>query len=377
MIARSLGLAGAVLASVVTMAQQTIRIDVDDLPPYHPGGSDIYAAGSFNGWNPADPAFRFQKNDSGHYHLSMHLEKGNYEYKITRGGWDKAECLAGGKPTANRSLKVEQDNNFAIDIAEWTDRFPAKPKQSTASRNVSVMSKTFLIPQLKRTRRIWIYLPAGYTKNSRTRYPVLYMQDGQNVFDDATAYSGEWGVDEYLDSAKKKCIVVAIDHGDNKRLNEYNPYDNERFGKGEGDKYVDFLVKTLKPYIDKRYRTQPAKQSTFIAGSSMGGLISLYAVLKYPQVYGGAGIFSPAFWIAGAKIYETIKKKGAGVNSLIYFYGGKKEGDTMVPDMLKAFDALSAVSKSRMTTVIRDEGQHNEANWRREFPLAFEWMVGE
>jgi predicted alpha/beta superfamily hydrolase len=208
------------------------------------------------------------------------------------------------------------------------------------------------------------------------RFPVLYMHDGQNVFDDATSYSGEWGVDETLDSIMAKtCIVVAIDHGGTKRMNEYNPYDTDRFGKGEGNQYVDFIVKTLKPFIDKKYRTKKDKDNTFIAGSSMGGLISLYAVLKYPKVFGGAGVFSPAFWVTGNKIYEDIKKKGKKVNSAIYFYAGKQEGEMMVPDMLKAFGTITAVSKSTIKTVIRDEGKHNEATWQKEFREAYLWML--
>ena len=133
-------------------------------------------------------------------------------------------------------------------------------------------------------------------------------------------------------------------------------------------------MKTLKPFIDKNYRTLKDKENTFIAGSSMGGLISLYAVLKYPNVFGGAGVFSPAFWISGTKIFNDIEKKGKKVNSRIYFYGGKQEGETMVPDMLKAFETMAKVSKSKMTTVIRDDGKHNEARWRIEFPLFYDWI---
>ena len=133
-------------------------------------------------------------------------------------------------------------------------------------------------------------------------------------------------------------------------------------------------MKTLKPFIDKNYRTLKDKENSFIAGSSMGGLISLYAVLKYPKVFGGVGIFSPAFWISGTKIFDGIKKQGKKVNSRIYFYGGKQEGETMVPDMLKAFESMAKVSKSKMTTVIRDDGKHNEARWRIEFPLFYDWI---
>ncbi|MFZ1313672.1 MAG: alpha/beta hydrolase-fold protein [Chitinophagaceae bacterium] len=246
--------------------------------------------------------------------------------------------------------------------------------KSSASGNVIIIDTAFAIPQLQRSRKIWVYLPAGYS-TSKKKYPVLYMHDGQNVFDNATSYAGEWGVDEFLDSVKlKESIVVAIDNGLNKRMNEYNPYDSERFGKGEGGFYVDFLVKTLKPYIEKKYRTKKCRKSRFIAGSSMGGLISLYAVLKYPRVFGGAGIFSPAFWVA-PKIYDDIQSKGRKVNGKLYFYAGKQEGETMVPYMLKAFEALTSVSRSKISTVIRDEGKHNEATWRKEFPLFYEWLL--
>jgi predicted alpha/beta superfamily hydrolase len=200
------------------------------------------------------------------------------------------------------------------------------------------------------------------------------MHDGQNVFDDATSYAGEWGVDECIDSIKIKSIVVAVDNGGMKRINEYCPYDMERFGKGEGDQYVDFLANTLKPYIDKTYRTKKEKENTFIAGSSMGGIISMYAVLKHPGVFGGAGVFSPAFWV-GPKIFNDIKAKGSKVNSKIYFYAGGQEGETMVPDTKKAHDLMKEVSKSKMTTVIRYEGKHNETRWRAEFPAFYEWIV--
>jgi len=246
--------------------------------------------------------------------------------------------------------------------------------KSSASGNVIIIDTAFAIPQLQRSRKIWVYLPAGYS-TSKKKYPVLYMHDGQNVFDNATSYAGEWGVDEFLDSVKlKESIVVAIDNGLNKRMNEYNPYDSERFGKGEGGLYVDFLVKTLKPYIEKKYRTKKCRKSRFIAGSSMGGLISLYAVLKYPRVFGGAGIFSPAFWVA-PKIYDDIQSRGKKVKGKLYFYAGKQEGETMVPYMLKAFEALTSVSRSKISTVIRDEGKHNEATWRKEFPLFYEWLL--
>jgi len=156
-------------------------------------------------------------------------------------------------------------------VEEWTDNVEKKSRVSTAGENVHIVDTAFLIPQLNRTRRVWIYLPRDYSRSGE-RYPVLYMQDGQNVFDDLTSFAGEWSVDETLDSIgnhTSEMIVVAVDHGGDKRVNEYCPYDMEKYGAGEGDRYVDFLVKTLKPFIDKTYRTEKGKKNTFIAGSSI------------------------------------------------------------------------------------------------------------
>ena len=262
-------------------------------------------------------------------------------------------------------------------ISEFSFAQNVKPGKSTASPNVQIIDTAFYMPQLKRTRRIWIYLPSGY-ETSKKKDPVLYLQDGQNVFDNATSFAGEWGVDEFLDSFKSvKCIVVAIDNGAEKRLNEYCPYDfsfeKNKIDKGEGKQYAEFLVKTLKPFIDKKYRTLKDRKNTFIAGSSLGGLISMYTIVKYPKVFGGAGIFSPAFWIA-PKIFEEIHTKGKKVNAKIFFYAGKDESETMVPLMINAFNDMHKVSSSKMELILRTDGKHNEASWRMEFPGFYEWI---
>lgn len=336
-------------------------------------GNDIYIAGSFNGWDPKNEEYKFRKDEKGNYILDLKLNNGKHEYKITRGGWDKVETKKDGSGIDNRLLLVASEATIELVIEGWADQFPAQPKESSASKNVRVLSNKFPVKQLSTTRRVWIYLPPGYA-TKRQRYPVLYMHDGQNVFEDSSSFSGEWGVDEFLDSVRQSCIVVAIDHGGPKRVNEYSPYTMEKFGRGEGDLYVDFLARTLKPYIDRNYRTLKTKENTFIAGSSMGGLISMYAILKYPKTFGAAGIFSPAFWVAPA-IFDEIDKKGEDIKGKIYFYAGKLESESMVPDMLKAFEKLHAVSKANMTTVIRNEGKHNETTWRTEFPLFYEWVI--
>ena len=372
-----------ILFAVPAISQNRVQMLVRHLPAAHDTSGNIYVAGSFNGWNPKDPGYLFQKDREGNYRIEIKLADGKYEYKITKGGWDKVESKKDGGTTANRILEVNRDTTIELNIEEWADRLPAKPQVSTASKNVRVIDTAFLIPGLNRTRRVWIYLPECYHSCTK-RFPVLYMHDGQNLFDDITSFSGEWGVDEYLDSLGMEashCIVVAVDHGGVHRLNEYSPFDFELKGiaasnksnKGEGKQYVDFLVKTLKPYIDRHYRTAKNKANTAIAGSSMGGLISLYAVLEYPRVFGAAGVFSPAFWVA-PQIFDAIQAKGKKVRSKIYFYAGKLEGEMMVPDMLKAYEAMSRISGAKMQAVIRDDGRHSEASWRKEFPLFYEWI---
>jgi predicted alpha/beta superfamily hydrolase len=245
----------------------------------------------------------------------------------------------------------------------------------TASKNVHIIDTAFYMPQLGRYRRIWLYLPESY-KTSRKKYPVIYMHDGQNIFDEKTSFSGEWGVDEAIDTLGLEVgemIVVAIDNGGAKRMTEYNPYDHEKFGKGEGDAYVDFIVNTLRPYINKNYRTKRSAKYTFTAGSSMGGLVSLHAILKYPNRFGGAGVFSPAFWLA-PQVKDDVSKKARKVKGKIYFFAGQQEGETMVPDMLSVFELFSSKSKAKLTSVIRSEGKHSEATWRSEFPLFYKWL---
>lgn len=246
----------------------------------------------------------------------------------------------------------------------------------TASKNVSVLNEAFFIPQLNRSRRIWLYLPEGYA-TSKKRYPVLYMHDGQNLFDDATSFSGEWGIDETLDAAGNACIVVGIENGSLLRINEYNPNDTEAHGKGEGFLYLDFIVKTLKPYVDKKLRTLSAKKYTIIAGSSMGGLISFYAGLLYPRVFGKMGIFSPAFWIVPGidnQVEQLVKARGRS-DQQYYFYGGGQENPTLVSDISQMAALLQKKSGAKIAVKINPEGWHNEVCWRKEFPAFYEWVT--
>lgn len=259
----------------------------------------------------------------------------------------------------------------------------AEARASTARATVSVLDTAFAMPQLGRTRRVWLYLPPDYHTSTK-RYPVLYLHDGQNVFDAATSYAGEWGVDEALDSLHAAggwgAIVVAVDNGQQRRLDEYSPWRNPRHGGGgEGDAYVDFLATTLKPHIDRHYRTRPDRLNTGVAGSSMGGLISLYAALKYPEVFGRAGVFSPAFWFA-PELFGYARAAAPRPGTRFYFVTGAREGDrpeVYVADHRRMLDTLAAAGFRRGVEIeehVRADGTHSEGFWRREFPAAYRWL---
>ncbi len=245
-------------------------------------------------------------------------------------------------------------------------------QESTASKNVS--SFTIEAPQLNGTKKIWLYLPKEYA-TSKKKYPVIYMHDAQNLFDAETSYAGEWNIDEKLDSLNAQVIVVGIEHGNEKRIDELTPYKNEKYGGGNGDNYLEFIVKTLKPKIDSSYRTKPNTMNTVIMGSSLGGLISYYALLKYPEVFGKAGVFSPAFWI-NPEVFELTKSTKT-LDSKIYFLCGDNESSEMVPDINKMEILVSDIRCScRHLTrkKIVKGGQHNEKLWRDNFVTVFKWL---
>lgn len=340
---------------------------------------EIYVAGNFNNWNPYNDTFKLKPFGRGRKAIVLKdIPAGSYKFKFTRGNWKTVETAANGVDIADREAVVNGDTSINITIEGWKDDFPDKPKPNTATAQVQVMDTAFFMPQLNRYRRIWVYLPKSYDQTKGKSYPVLYMQDGQNLFNEQTAPFGEWGIDECLDTLQrqtgKECIVIGIDNGGDKRTTEYNPYDNAQYGKGEGGLYVDFLAKTLKPFIDQKYRTLKDPQHTYIAGSSLGGLISLYAEMKYPNIFGTAGIFSPAFWIA-PQLNDDLAKTNWSSFQKFYFYAGGKESGTMVSDMDKI---IAIVEKKHQYETIRSVyplGQHNEKYWREEFDDFYRWLV--
>jgi predicted alpha/beta superfamily hydrolase len=251
-------------------------------------------------------------------------------------------------------------------------------RASTALPGVSLLDSPLEMPGLARKRQLRLYLPPGYATSNK-RYPVLYMHDGQNLFDAATAYSGEWQVDETLDAlareGKLELIVVGIDNGGDKRMTELNAWDSERFGAAEGREYLDFVVKTVKPLVDRSYRTLPGREHTAVMGSSMGGLASHYALAQYPQVFGKAGVFSPAYWTA-QPAFGFVADKPVPKDARLFMLMGEKEGPQMVADVKRMAQVVQKSGHPAANTRLKivPGAGHNEAFWAGELREALLWL---
>ena len=362
---------------------------VVEAPKENLNNTSIYISGDFEGWTGGQEVYQLsQKKEL--YFITLPKQKGEINFKFTQGSWDSVETNIKGLNIANRLYVFNKLNDtIKLKIASWNYSDVFTPKKHTVLNNVFVLPTNFEIPQLNRTRKIWIYFPPNY-HNSNTLYPVLYMHDGQNLFDAATSFSGEWQVDETLNKLYEEngfeLIVIGIDNGGEKRLDEYSPWKNEKYGGGEGVAYVDFLVKTLKPFVDKNYRTLTDRESTLIMGSSMGGLISYYAALKYSNVFGKAGLFSPALWFSNES-FKLAKEKGNLKETKMYFLAGDREGDNVkfeeinqtVSDMNKVVTLLKdeGFTSDNIFTKVVSDGKHNEELWRNNFEEAILWLLAK
>ena len=360
----------------LVLPQVTFRLD--SIPAYTGPEDFIYIAGTFNNWNPGDVSYRLTKDTEGIWWITLAagLEGTQIQFKFTLGSWETVEKGPNMEELNNRIFTYGNGDTVGVIIYNWAQGGGG----STAAVNVTVMDDAFEMPQLNRTRRIWIYLPPDY-ETSGKNYPVLYMHDGQNLFDALTSFAGEWEVDETLndlfDQGYSVPIVVGIDNGGAERVNEYSPWPHVGYGGGDGDLYMQFIVETLKPYIDEHYRTMPGREQTGIMGSSMGGLISHYGALKYQQIFSKAGIYSPSYWFSDS-VWTFTRQMGVQEPMRIYLMCGGSEPQGTINDMNDMQDTLMAVGfpENDISYKIIPGGQHNENLWRQDFGEAYMWLFG-
>ena len=226
-------------------------------------------------------------------------------------------------------------------------------------------------------RRAWVYVPDFAREEPKARFPVLYMFDGHNLFfDDDATYGKSWGLKEFLEESEAPLMVAAAEcnHGrNNERLSEYSPFSAEMFHagyiKGKGKATMDWYVEEFKPYVDENYPTLPERAHTFVGGSSMGGLMTLYAVLRYNQVFSRGAALSPSIWFARDKLERMIRNARVGRDTVLYMDYGQREMDHRgMADWYGQVTAMLMEKKINVTSRIVPGGTHSEESWERQLP---------
>jgi predicted alpha/beta superfamily hydrolase len=233
-------------------------------------------------------------------------------------------------------------------------------------------------PQRGTERDVDVYLPAGYAR-SRTRYPVVYMQDGQNLADPERAFAGTWELERaigVLASRGIEAIFVGIPNLGEERIREYTPFVDAKIGGGDGDAYLAFLERTLKPLMDRRFRTRPERAATGVFGSSLGGLISLYAYFRAPETFGFVGAMSPSLWFAGRAMVDYVDRDGAPPGR-IYRDTGTEEGANTLRDARQFASLLErkGYDDDSLRFVEDPGGRHAETDWARRLVPALEFLL--
>lgn len=370
---------------------KTLRVHLQPPPAGTPAGAPVFLAGNFNDWQPADPRFRFGPANDGAQMLEFQSDLDLLEFKVTRGHWSAAEGDEQGKERPNRQFKPGFPvNDLWLRVESWTDLRPAAGKKNLPE-NVLLLHPAFYSPQLGRSRRIWACLPPDYWTAPNSRYPVVYMQDGQNLFDNPDAIFGSWGVDQALNRLflnqpeagthtirGQQPVFIAIENSGEHRIAEYSPWTNPEHGGGAGAAYLDFIGDTLKPFVDEHLRTLPGRENTGIMGSSMGGLMALYAAIERPDLFGMSGIFSPSLWFSN-EILPFVKKRKPAAPIKMLLMAGQQESKTMVSDLLDLYETLLEAGHDdhNLHYDLHTDGVHAEWFWAREFEHALRWLFGE
>jgi len=333
-----------------------------------------------------------ERQPDGRYRGTIRLPVGRpLEYKITRGSWATVEKDARGGEIANRLLTVEGDAKVEIKVASW-GRQPATQPRPSVSGDIRYHHE-FASRHLKNQRTLAVYLPPDYDRHPDARYPVLYLHDGQNVFDAATSFLGvEWQADETAERLIRAgrihpLIMVGV-YNTPKRVDEYTfCRDERRQAGGDARNYARFLVEEVKPFIDRTYRTRPGREDTAVAGSSLGGLVSLCLCRWHPETFSMCGALSPSLMWADRRLLKECREDHAWMKRTRFWLDmGTLETRQIATYNTAIADARAWVGLFDEAGLIpgRDyyyaevfEGEHNEAHWAARFDKVLLFFFGK
>jgi predicted alpha/beta superfamily hydrolase len=374
------------LAATLSLRAQTepaLRVTFILNSPDLPDDTSVYITGSVEQlgmWNPAKVKM---ESKGGHTWIKEILINRplSIEYKYTLGSWEREGANADGSPLSNFNTNVSQDKTVKDTVLFWTKG----PRQRVVHGQITgtVKYHRALKGAGIQDRDLIVWLPPGYEADKSRRYPVIYMHDGQNIFDPVTsAFGVDWSIDETADDLIKKkviepVIVVGI-YNTSDRMKEYTP-------GNKGTAYMEFVVKTVKPLIDSTYRTKPDRKNTIAGGSSAGGIISFMLVWEHPDVFSKAICMSPAFktpvsmaagWDYGKVVATSSDKKKA-----VFFYidnggvGLESQLQPGIDEMINALKSKGYKEGKDFVVVIDPTAKHSEADWAKRFPNAVQLML--
>ncbi len=377
----------------------TVRFDVT-LADEAATDNDLFLSGNhkaLGSWQPN--GLRLKKLATGTYTAEISVPTGTtLQFKVTQGSWENVEKNGDLSDRPNREYKVKADENASDDgksppkVKIVVDRWASQ--QGGESHVVGQLEFHDAIPDApdERTRKIAVWLPPGYDEN-QDRYPVLYLQDGQNLFDRKTAAFGvEWQVDEtakqLIDQRKIRPVIIVGIWNTPNRIDEYTPTRNQWHGhSGDADGYLRYVVETLKPFIDRHYRTKPERDSTGIGGSSLGGLVAIYACQRYPGVFSRCAALSPSLHWDDENLlrsFEANANNASGMEDVRFWIdmgtheGGSEEARQSNIErtrrLAKAFGKSQANAEKNIRHVEVPDGRHNEASWASRFGDVLEFL---
>ncbi len=372
--------------ALAAQAAQRVELIVT-VPADTPATETIYLAGSLpaiGGWKADGVKLERQKN--GTHSAVIDLEAGQtLEFKITRGAWSSVEKSADGSERANRSVTIDASTKvIEVKVERWASGAAARASTVVGTLKLhSIESKV-----LRRSRTIRVWLPPNYDEAAEARFAVLYMHDGQNCFDRATsAFGNEWEIDETLtkliaDKTIPPLIVVGIDNGLGDRMSEYTYSADATRGGGRGAEYAEFLLKEVKPFVEKTYRAKTDKANTFIGGSSLGGLNSLELARRNPDVFGGVIAMSPSiFWADSALLKAVANDAGGLKETRIWLDMGTREGrgdqSGRYVEQVRSLGAALEKQKIPHQLEIDEGAEHTELAWAKRFGRAITFLMND
>ena len=346
------------------LAQSLLLLERDKLQL---SPSQLFIAGDFNNWQAGDSNYAFV-NDSLWTELS-----GKISFKVTGKSWQEVEASAQHMPITNRELFIKNQQSYKLQVLGWEGLKPNAP--AVLPRGLTKLMPSQELTYQGKERSIWVYLPKNFNKEEN--YPLLYLHDGQNLFSGLRGSPQKWQIAETLDSLNSNFIIVAIAHGEEKRIAELSPYPNSNYGGGAGDQYLQFIAQQLHPFIKEHYPVYGERAHTFIGGSSLGALISVHALLKHQDLFGGALVFSPSYWF-NPQLAEDASGYSQKKRTFVYQLIGGNEGRDAQSNVQLVLDmekGLQSASKNWIVeTKVVAKGEHNELFWHKEFPAAILWL---